>query len=539
MRLKEALGVLSKASPYAVATEKSQQRQSLLDKIKSYLYIEMPIEEAFNEAIESFAKNDKKILFLCGSSGDGKSEIMARYSQQAKHSHIKFHLDATHSFNPRLDAISTLDAIFSDFKEQSIPLVVGINLGMMAKFAKEGADVHSDIKKAMLLHIEHEKDSESIDFLSFEQQKYSKFAFKDGKPDSSFASQFMQKLTQQSTPKNMNPLWELMNECDALKNDVVTVSNFKLLAMEPVQNVIIELLMKARLSKEQFLTARSLLDFIYALLTGQDYLFDNLFLNNNNELSEKVMSFDPALIRAEKIDKLVLTLKLNIEEPKFTEFKEQLKGIGVTGLKNAASYIRLFYILREASFGNNYHHEYSNEFTNNILFDYSKVLLAHQNYIDESNEDEQNIINDFYRHTLFSALWRYINRSAPQLKKKQFLISKENDVLFATELKLLVDWKSISKYDSSDLMSFKALIKVNKEPIKPALPVNINLFELLERLNLGYRPNKYDKSCVLLLDELVEQIKLEMAKSDTLIIVDETVTYDAERDHGLIEITER
>jgi DNA phosphorothioation-dependent restriction protein DptF len=537
--LTEALSVLSKSSPYAVSTEKQKDPSSGLDKFKDYLYIKTPIEEDFLTSLNSLSESNKKIVFLCGSSGDGKSEIMTRYSQQSKYSHIKFHLDATHSFDPKLDAISTLNSIFSDFKERSTPLVVGINLGMMAKFAKEGADVHSDIKEAMLLHIEHGKDSESINFLSFEQHKYSKFSFKDGNPYSSFASQFMQQLTQKSSPGKENPFWDLMNECDDLNNDIVAVSNFKLMAMESVQSAIIELLMKARLSKDQFLTARSLLDFIYVLLAGKDYLFDNLFLTNNNELSERVMSFDPALIRAEKIDKLVLTLKLNIEEPKFTEFKDQLKGIGVTSLNNAASYIRLFYILREASFGNNYHHEYSNEFTNNILFDYSKVLLAHQNYTDESNEDEQSIINDFYRHTLFSALWRYINRSAPQLKKKQFLISKENDVLFATELKLLVDWKSISKYDSSDLMSFKALIKVNKEPIKPALPVNINLFELLERLNLGYRPNKYDKSCVLLLDELVEQIKLEMAKSDTLIIVDETVTYDAERDHGLIEITER
>jgi len=39
------------------------------------------------------------------------------------------------------------------------------------------------------------------------------------------------------------------------------------------------------------------------------------------------------------------------------------------------------------------------------------------------------------------------------------------------------------------------------------MPFNINLFGLLLRLNHGYRPNKYDKNAIVLLDELVEHIK--------------------------------
>jgi DNA phosphorothioation-dependent restriction protein DptF len=112
-------------------------------------------------------------------------------------------------------------------------------------------------------------------------------------------------------------------------------------------------------------------------------------------------------------------------------------------------------------------------------------------------------------------------------------------VIFATELKLSVDWDAIANDNSQDLMAFKARIKVNKTVISPALSVNINLFELIERLNSGYRPNKYDKSCVILLDELVEQIKSVMAKSDTLVLLDGNVTYEAERDGNLIEISER
>ena len=56
MRLKEALSVLSNSSPYAVSTERNAQRQSLLDEIKSYLYIQMPIEIKLFRALVQMIK---------------------------------------------------------------------------------------------------------------------------------------------------------------------------------------------------------------------------------------------------------------------------------------------------------------------------------------------------------------------------------------------------------------------------------------------------------------------------------------------------
>jgi len=537
MNLKDALSVLSKSSPYAVATERSATVADELDKIKSYLYIKTNIEEDFESLILPLKDTEQKIIFLCGSSGDGKSEILTRYSQKAEYSHIQFHLDATHSFNPKLDAIATLDQLFTHYKATNKPLVVGINLGMMANYAQEGATEHDDIKSAMQRHTAEGQNSEEITFLSFEDHKYSKFSFKHGKPHSEFANRFMKKLTQQPSADDPNPIWELVLESEASNQNLKIVANYKLMAIESVQQTIVEMLMKARLAKDQFLTARSLLDFIHVLLVGDDYLFDNLFLSKNNELSERIMSFDPALIRTKNLDKFTLSLNLNLGDEKLSEFITCIDQFGIKELEVPASYIRLFYVLRDAELGNNYHLQFSSDFKNKLLTEYANILVAHRSYQNEKNESEKNVLSDFYKHTLFTALWRYINRSAPQLKNKQFLIANENEMLFSTELKLLIDWQLISQYHSSDLMAFKALMKVNGKTIYPPLPVNINLYELLQRLNLGYRPNKYDKSCVLLLDELVEKIKIEMSKTDALIIIDGSKTYEAEIDGGLIEIT--
>ncbi|WP_068750358.1 DNA phosphorothioation-dependent restriction protein DptF, partial [Oleiphilus sp. HI0123] len=97
MLLRDALGILSKSSPHAVTTS-GDPVDPIVKRIKDYLFVETDIERAFRAKLESIASNE--IVFLCGSSGDGKSEILTRYRNQYE-STIEFHLDATHSFEPK------------------------------------------------------------------------------------------------------------------------------------------------------------------------------------------------------------------------------------------------------------------------------------------------------------------------------------------------------------------------------------------------------------------------------------------------------
>ncbi len=105
MGLRDALSVLDKSSPHSVSTD-FESNDLELNEIKSHLYIETEIERAFGSKLSQLRKND--FLFLCGSSGDGKSEILTRYKSKYNEA-IDFHLDATHSFEPQSTAIETLD----------------------------------------------------------------------------------------------------------------------------------------------------------------------------------------------------------------------------------------------------------------------------------------------------------------------------------------------------------------------------------------------------------------------------------------------
>ncbi|MCJ0830727.1 DNA phosphorothioation-dependent restriction protein DptF [Acinetobacter sp. NIPH1876] len=127
MLFTDAVSILSKSSSYAVSTE--NDLDSYLVSIKEDLYVEMPIEHRFFDVLENLSEHSRKVIFLCGSSGDGKSELLIRAKKRFSESYLKFHLDATHSFAPHHSAVDTLNNLFKEFENSNYSLVIGINIG--------------------------------------------------------------------------------------------------------------------------------------------------------------------------------------------------------------------------------------------------------------------------------------------------------------------------------------------------------------------------------------------------------------------------
>ncbi|MCG9781341.1 DNA phosphorothioation-dependent restriction protein DptF [Vibrio brasiliensis] len=510
MKLQHALSILSKSSPYAVSTER-EQTQDLLAIYKSHIYIKTDIEVDFKQALLS-AKKDE-IIFLCGSSGDGKSEILTQYSKKHEATH-DFHLDATHSFNPSETAINALDERFTRFKGNNKPLVVGINIGMLGNYAEEGADQHNDVKASVKAFLEHDKDGIPANHIFLDFEHYPKFTLGHEVSTSDFAAKFLARLTE---PTLDNPFYALYDNEVKKQGHSKLTANYALLGLESVQKNIISLLLKARLIKDQFLTARALLDFVYQILASDGYLFDNLFSGSDNELLEHIQSFDPSNIHTRKVDEFVLQFGLGIEDEGFIQLKKQVKAQGVFDVLSAASYLRMVYLLKdEAQFANDYINELKADFDNSLVEQYATVWLLHKEF--DGSAMQKRELNKFYKDTLIAAVHRYCNRNSPSLDKDQFFISEYNEFKTATELEVKPDFSSIKTQAVSKVGSFNAHIRVDEQSLLP-MPVSINLLELLEKINQGYRPNKHDKNAVLLLDEVIEQIITVANEKNTLFIL--------------------
>ncbi len=510
MRLKEALSVLSKSSPYAVSTERGDQNKGKLDEVKDYLYIDMPIAKAVEKRISSFSADKPEVLFLCGSSGDGKSELLTAYKKKYR-TRAHFHLDATHSFDPRENAIQTLDKAFEEYLSQSKPLVVGINTGMLGNYAEEGGN---DIFKSIIKnYLEFGNDGSGFYFIDFE--RFPKFVI----DDSGYLSEFAEKLLKKLTAKDDNLIRQIYDkdklECSDSDSRRLQ-ANYELLSLPAVQRTVIDLLFKARLMQDQFVTARSLLDFIFMLIAGPGYLFDNLFSGGDNELANKIVEFDPAHLRTKKIDRFILANDLGLPDAEFEEFKFHLKELGVENLNTSHSYLRLFYILKSEDYANNYHERFYQDFSQSLIEEYINIYQKHRDY-DSHDDEHRNVIRDFCNNTLRTAIRKYNNRNAPNLLKGHYLISEKNGYQLVAKLDIKPDLKNVISPPFHQVSFFTASICVGNKNL--TIPVNINLLQLMKRIVDGYRPNKHDKNTVVLLDELVEKISKIASQETTLHII--------------------
>jgi len=532
LTLRDALSVLSKASPFSVKTLSGKPRDPL-DDAKEWLYIEQDIERDFRKILSSLARGT--VVFLCGSSGDGKSEILARCQEQYRNN-IRFHLDGTHSFSPHQSAIDALDHLFDASQTDDRPLVVGINIGMLANYGKEGAPRHSSIRDAIEKFLDGKNAGSGFHFFDFENYPKFQFHADSASSHSRFAKQIVQRLTEVS---DRNPFHVLGQKDESERRDPALLANYKLLAMDCVQDAIITNLFKVRLIKDQFITARALLDFIYQLLLGNKYLPDNLFGTSDNELIQRMGDFDPAILHTRALDQFVLRYELELPNPELATFMDSLQEKGLiikpTGVADggAATLIRLFYLLRDFSIGNNFHHHFRDDFNEALLEEYAKVWLLHNEY--DGSGETKLALRRFYGNELISAIYRYANRNAPWLQKGEVFLGKSGDLQLAAPIDVKADFASIQKMENPSVSRFWARLKVSDKTLEP-IAINLNLFELISKLNRGYRPNKYDKNAVVLLDEIIEQVREVAKQSNILKFYENNHCYTAQMDDDMIEI---
>lgn len=540
--LRKALGVLAKSSSFSVSTETHRQKD-IFDELKEQLFVKQEIEEDLQHYLD-IAKPGE-IVFLCGSSGDGKSEILTRCKSEPRYQQrFSFHLDATHSFAPRQSAIDALNDLFKNHHQQSYPLLIGINTGMLANFAREGDEDHQIIRSAIDSFLSEQQDgnrpyrSGNCSFFDFEQ--YPKFKFDEDRQYSPFIKNLLNHLT---SGDDNNLFYTIFQRDELTQDDLNTVANFKLLCMPGVQNVLITQLFKTRLIKDQFVTTRTLLDFLHHLLLGPGYLFDNLFNGAENDLIKKVSDFDPARLHTYELDQFILRYELGLVDPDLDAFLATLEHLHITFDRkcvksgDAASLIRLFWLLQSESLGNNYHQKFQAFFKESLLEHYSEIWHLHKNYT--ADLEQKRLLNRFYSFELMAGIQRYANRKAPELstQKDEFFLGEFGGVKITAPVALKPDWDAILKKNTVHPTCFDVYLKVGQNSLG-SIRIGLNLFELLRKLNNGYRPNKYDKSAIVLLDEIVELIAEQAKSSSEIKFYDGAQrVYSARSDDDMITIS--
>ncbi len=530
LSFRDLINTLSKSSAAAVRAAEMPEE---LKEVKKYLYVETDIEKSFKEKLGE--ANDQTIIFLCGSSGDGKSELLSKF-QKTHQGQFLFHLDGTHSYHPDQTAIQALDDRFQEHKEKQKPLVVGINIGMLANYCDQGSDDHSAIRTAICRYLEKriDEDDDNIEFVNFEL--YSKFKEEDGEITAPFIDALLERIANED---DANPFHRTYlesrkhNPTDKSKLEI----NYELLQKPEIRERLIHTLLVARLKSDLFLTARTLLDFVHSILAGESYLFDNIFAGGSSELMKSLSLFSPHQIREKEIDMFIINKTLSLDEPEFETFRKELETTLEVSPTSPDSWIRLFYIAQDLPIGNNYHQKFQSNFRHDNIEHFVEIWRLHTNYDGDINQRRN--LREFYKDYLIKALQIYGNRLNPnKVGQNEFILKTISGYVFSSKADIRVDLKKIEK-DAKNLDSikpfgkFRAHLLVNADALQ-SLEVDANLFGLIKRINHGYKPSKHDRDSTVILEEFVELIRQAANKHSEIIIRDQrnefTVNYNEEYD---------
>jgi len=517
---------LSKASPNAVFTPK-KSNNTPSDDIYNYIYIETQIEKDYKALLSKY-RDTKSIIFLSGSSGDGKSAIIGQ-NQMYFDDYFDWHIDATHSFRPNQTAIEALNDVFENFKVGSKSLVVGINMGMLLNFAREGDSSHDDIKKAIKAYDSNKISSDNIHFINFED--YPKFQMLNDSISSTFILDLIKKIALKS---DSNPFYKAFQS--DLNNNIrhIDHQNFYLLGVEPVQKRIVELLVTVHLKYDQFLTTRSILDLIYVLLRDPRLLIDQLFEHDSNPILENTFKEDPILFRTKQLDTFVLERSNQKSDPELEEFVSQFNqdcNSQILNTNDAHTLVRTFYIFREFDYANNYHRKFEQDFADSSTLEYVKLIIANQNY----SQENKRTLQAFYKE-IRKAIFAYANKHNPSLTSEGLLqCDTVNGFGVCATLELSPAWSKVEAHQSDSINNFKCFLNVDSEPLEP-VTISLSMYKLILAINQGYRPNKHDRNTIIIFEELLEKISSIIKRSNKLTFVKEDKKYSFKNTTDEIEV---
>ena len=326
-----------------------------LSYFKNYLHVDRSLQIQFIQEVNRVGDLDSShLIILSGSTGDGKSHLLACLKSEKPDLYDKFKVikDATESFYPDKDEIFNLSKQLTAFNDENIyksteKMILLVNLGVLYNFLNsEYADSSfSELKKILIEDYEifnsdlisHNILEDKISYLTFVD--YNCFELNDNSNENYASSNFISSLFEKITnTSEENPIYSayIKDKKNGYNNPLIY--NYEMFMDLDVQNTLIRYLIKIFVKYKLIVSARDILNFVYEILVPlenlsktslkQNIIFiDNLLPNLlfNNEGRSKLLMFfkelDPILNRNVFLDNFITDLNINKDVNKvFNDF---------------------------------------------------------------------------------------------------------------------------------------------------------------------------------------------------------------------------
>ncbi|ADQ13704.1 DNA phosphorothioation-dependent restriction protein DptF [Halanaerobium hydrogeniformans] len=514
---------------------------------KKYLHVETKIQEEMENILEKAKEgNQKKLVLLCGSVGDGKSHLISYLNNFKKSLLEDFHIhnDATASFNPEDTDIDTLYRLLSSYKDEKIEgsrknILLAINIGVLNKFLEddrieEFGEFENFIESSQLFEENNSTlniESKYFEIINFTD--YFPFAIGEEGATSDLMDGLLERLCYEDEE---NPFYAAYLK-DVDKNEFYTIlNNFEILSQPIFKRRLINLIIKVIIKDKIFLPIRNLLDFFYNIIVPPEYEGDDMIVSDfenikekeiekklNNHIVNLLFDFsnrsdfleglngnDPYNTNNKVLDNKILSLSNSNDIHGF--FSENLdidlNILGIDYLKNLGdfkeldeglqsqifkTFIRLFYFFNRES---NFH--FDDEEYNNFM-----------NYLFSFYTGNKKGLKDIQKK-LIDTVSRW-NGEVPGNERYKYMDSKFKKIKIAQKLNVESYTEHIEHEKKAKVNKFKlyfTLALKNKNTKNKIAKINIDfpLYDFIEDINKGYIQTSSDKEESIKLVKFIEQV---------------------------------
>lgn len=519
-----------------------------------YMHVERMIEKDFISLVKNaISNNEKKLIFLVGNSGDGKSELLRilKNSNPDLYERCTIHNDATESYYVNKDSLYTLFEILEPFNDECLNnsnnecLIVAINMGIIGRLI-DSADKngYSKLKKkiinsSILKDNSYKKNNYDgwFEYLSFAE--YSNFVLEEDGFDVSFIDEMFNKVFSESPKNFFRTAYERLPI--SIKKNCPVAMNYELISCLDVRKNIIQLLLYTHLIGRIMITPRIIWNFIYHLLMGTEvermynensslvfeekFYIENIFYNKwytkgfDNNIFEEIRSNSYIFDSKGSKDNLLNEVVINKSDD------EKLANLISSVIDDNYVYLRRVIL-------NNINKD------NGTVSIGMKTLVRHKRFINCSLENAENIklVNEFA-----TLLYDYNNgkNTVPlrTLEKNLIKIIKTWNGKHHNENSIYEDndfsnfRKSVKFEDDNVQIEFRnqksdnrfyynyLLFTYSDNELKSILEIDFNLFCTIKKIEKGYRLNLYERLDSIKLQKFINKI-IKSQKSKYRQVID-------------------
>lgn len=556
--LKPILENLQEASREAVVDGSQALKEN---SFKEYFHVKRPIQGDLESIVKSATQN-KQLILVCGNVGDGKSHLLSllhqRYPDEMKG--FTVHNDATESNDPKETYLDTIEKLLAGFKDENLTnnepqkVILAINLGTLTNFLEErGSSFGSLWKYVKNNHILDTAISEdkttSPYFKHVNFADYHLYELTAQGATSIIISSLFKQLTKESSD---NKIWESYQQncvnCELAEKCPIKF-NYEFVRDKQVQETLTHLLIKCIVQYKHLISVRALLNFFYNLIvplelaplntqeihkavknyspttfinnTLPNYLFEHPDLSS---IFRYLHLLDPVALRQENLDQVVIRLittdnvsktfeeeaGLPVTPSYFNNFLRESFQASTKSKNNYTTLINLFirwHFFKGTKQGKTQGDDIYQKYLQSLYHfnnDGSQISVPHQNLYNEIKEAIYKWNGNAFQNDMVNV---FIGHQQNKYKISQNLKLKPK----VPPHRLPQNKETLKKF--KDTLTLRYSIEGNNTS-EIEIAIDYELYQLLQKVVKGYRPNKLDKSNHINFVHIVDKI-INLNSQDT------------------------